>query len=50
MQVQSVTFFPIPPIKPIAYPRPDAPVDEKAPAQRVTSSSSHTGRVFDFKV
>jgi hypothetical protein len=50
LQVQSVTFFPIPPIKPIVYPRPDAPVDEKAPAQRAQSSSAQTGRIFDFKV
>lgn len=51
MNVQAVTFFPIQPVKPIVYPRPDAPVDERAaPAQRSASSTAQTGRVFDFKV
>lgn len=44
-----MTFFPVPPVKPIVYPRPDAPVDEKPPVQR-SNANAATGRVFDFKV
>jgi hypothetical protein len=52
LNVQAVTFFPVPPVKPIVYPRPDAPVDEKQPVQRAASNGSvgATGRIFDFKV
>jgi hypothetical protein len=49
LNVQAVSFFPVPPVKPIVYPRPDAPVDEKPPVPRAASNGP-TGRVFDFKV
>jgi hypothetical protein len=49
LNVQPVTFFPVPPVKPIAYPRPEAPAEDKKPMARALTQS-HIGRNLDLKV
>jgi hypothetical protein len=48
LNVAPVTFYPVPPVKPVVYPKPDAPAEERAPPRALTPS--HVGRNLDLKV
>jgi hypothetical protein len=49
MSVQPVRFFPVPPVKPIAYPRPEAPAEDRK-VQARAPTPSHLGRNVDVRV
>ena len=44
-----MTFFPVPPVKPIAYPRQEPPAEDKKPVAR-SLTQSHVGQNLDLKV
>lgn len=48
LSVQPVTFFPVPPVKPVAYPRAEAPAEAKPQPRPVTAS--HLGNFVDRRV
>lgn len=50
MNVGQVTYFPIPPVKPVVYPKPNAPADERAQPPARALTHSHVGRNLDLKV
>lgn len=50
MNVQPVTFYPVPPVKPIVYPKPDAPAEERRAEPQRALTQSHVGRNVDVKV
>lgn len=49
LNVAPVTFYPVPPVKPVVYPKPDAPDEGRAPQPRALTPS-HLGRNVDLKV
>jgi hypothetical protein len=48
LNVQPVSFFPVPPVKAIAYPRPEAPAEDRPRTRTVTPS--HLGNHVDKRV
>jgi hypothetical protein len=52
LNVQSVTFFPVPPVRPVMLDRDQAAqkaASEASPPRQAPSGQT-TGRLFDFKV
>lgn len=49
MNVAPVTFYPVPPVTPVVYPKPDAPAEDRA-AQPRALTQSHLGRNLDLKI